>query len=363
MESGGAPWAGVRNQIRHCGWLAKRGPISSYGWQRLWCVLKGSVLVFYEDDTFRIKKGDLHIGPRTEPLPFVGARGRLEALGARATPARPPAAAELADRACGFAIAPAGHAAGQRRRLLYLDAFTAGELRDWLEAIERCAADHRLAAARLRRGLYARAALRPEPAATPEGSRHATAGRHDAAGLREPARASGPGAESAPEWTSPASATAGTVLVRDDASKDASPRRRPLGNSDDDREGKRSTSPSSSGTSSEPPTLEIWECVAGEEVDRVGLSVSSLPPELVVIKRIEDGSWAYEAGIEPGDFILGVNGVSIHEMTADDFKQALAMRPIKLKIGMDTRPAAGGVGEADTSLIGWVTSTASVMFG
>jgi len=263
---------------------------------------------------------------------------------------------------------------------MYFDAFTPDELHDWVQAVKMCVDDLRSAATLLRRAAYARAAaLGCSPAASTPAKAEEASASPELALAPPPAPSVATLAavrvgDSASEWTAVRNVTEVAAVAprvspppahgaEEEAASAPSPWRCAAAVLEQEAGSGDEEDSMASVASSEMPRLEIFECTAGEEVERIGLSVSSLPPNQVLVKRVENGSWAYQAGIESGDFILGVNGVSVHEMTSDEFKEALSLRPMTLKIGMEQKPGAPteAVGE-QPSLMGWVTSTASVLF-
>ena len=78
-----------------------------------------------------------------------------------------------------------------------------------------------------------------------------------------------------------------------------------------------------------------FECIAGPEVEKIGLVFSSMAPEDVVIKRIVPDTWADQKGIKAGDHVESVNGVSIHEMNLDVFKTEMTKRPLSVMVSRD----------------------------
>jgi len=257
MTGDGGPLPGFSStprgaQVRHRGWLDKRGPVASFGWRRVWAVLKGRILVFYEDDCARIKKGDFVLGPYTSPLPFSSAKVRDLSGASAARP--PPDKQELAARPFGFAVQPASDAPPPPGAhcadalwppALYLDALGPEEFRLWMQAMSDAACEQR-----------------QEPAAEGAADSDMSSGEY--------------------EWSM--------------------------------SEG------------------EIFEVTAGEDVDRIGVAVLTLPPSEVLVKRVQPGLWAEKVGILPHDIILAVNGVSVHVMTEDEFKEALQYRPVTLRV-------------------------------
>jgi hypothetical protein len=71
---------------------------------------------------------------------------------------------------------------------------------------------------------------------------------------------------------------------------------------------------------------------ANENVTRLGLSFSTLPPDPLVIKRVSADSWAEARGIEAGDMIVAVNGIDVQKLTADDFVTLMRKRPLEIHV-------------------------------
>merc|ERR550525_639967 len=74
------------------------------------------------------------------------------------------------------------------------------------------------------------------------------------------------------------------------------------------------------------------EFTVGFEVDKLGVSFSSLAPDTVRVKTVLHGSWADKEGIQIGDTILEVNNVKTGEMTREEFMKAMGERPLGLKV-------------------------------
>lgn len=79
------------------------------------------------------------------------------------------------------------------------------------------------------------------------------------------------------------------------------------------------------------------EFIAGPEVVKLGIAFSTVPPEPdpLVIKRITAETWADDAGIAPGDVLIGLNGRDVNGMGPDDFRRLMAERPLSVRV---TRP-------------------------
>ena len=73
--------------------------------------------------------------------------------------------------------------------------------------------------------------------------------------------------------------------------------------------------------SSSPPAAATVSQPSGP-VDWLGMQIESLPPDSVVIDTVASGSSAEQAGLEPGDVIVEVNGRAI--TTPNDISSATA---------------------------------------
>ena len=73
--------------------------------------------------------------------------------------------------------------------------------------------------------------------------------------------------------------------------------------------------------SSSPPAAATVSQPSGP-VDWLGMQIESLPPDSVVIDTVASGSSAEQAGLEPGDVIVEVNGRAI--TTPSDISSATA---------------------------------------
>jgi len=76
----------------------------------------------------------------------------------------------------------------------------------------------------------------------------------------------------------------------------------------------------------------IREFLAGPETERLGLGFSALPPNPIVIKRVHADTWADEEGIQVGDVLVALNGVDVSGMSQDEFKAAMQVRPLSVRI-------------------------------
>mmetsp|Transcript_44705 Transcript_44705/g.78695 ORF Transcript_44705/g.78695 Transcript_44705/m.78695 type:complete len:321 (+) Transcript_44705:68-1030(+) len=74
------------------------------------------------------------------------------------------------------------------------------------------------------------------------------------------------------------------------------------------------------------------EYIAGSDVQQLGLSFSTLPPDSLIIKRVRQGTWAEAHGIEAGDMVVAVDGLDVHKLTSDKFKLLMQERPLTLLI-------------------------------
>lgn len=74
------------------------------------------------------------------------------------------------------------------------------------------------------------------------------------------------------------------------------------------------------------------ELVLGEEVDRIGLAFSQLPPaECLKVQKIRDDSPAALRGLSVGSKLLALNGRAVAELAAEDFTDMMrSTRPLVL---------------------------------
>lgn len=86
----------------------------------------------------------------------------------------------------------------------------------------------------------------------------------------------------------------------------------------------------SSNSSKRHGSILVKEVTAGEDVQKIGFTVPSLPPQLVIVKNVIAGSWAAKQKVVPGDVLISVNGINVTEMTADEFKAYMQGRPLDL---------------------------------
>eukprot|EP00929_Paragymnodinium_shiwhaense_P016521 TRINITY_DN124937_c0_g1_i1.p1 TRINITY_DN124937_c0_g1~~TRINITY_DN124937_c0_g1_i1.p1 ORF type:complete len:702 (-),score=139.16 TRINITY_DN124937_c0_g1_i1:71-2176(-) len=64
----------------------------------------------------------------------------------------------------------------------------------------------------------------------------------------------------------------------------------------------------------------------------LGVALSALPPGPIFVKTVHPESFAYNRGIHAGDELLSVAGRSVADLTAKQFKEQLARRPVTLLI-------------------------------
>lgn len=83
----------------------------------------------------------------------------------------------------------------------------------------------------------------------------------------------------------------------------------------------------------------LLECLAGENVKALGMTSASLPPGQVLVKTVQDGSWADNAGLKPGMELLFINGQKVETMTAEFFKSQLRKLPVKITAARKPGPA------------------------
>lgn len=74
------------------------------------------------------------------------------------------------------------------------------------------------------------------------------------------------------------------------------------------------------------------EVVAGEDVEKLGLTLDGLPPGRLVVTSVAPGLWAEAAGLLPGEQVVQVNGEDLEAMAAEDFKRHLQARPVALRV-------------------------------
>jgi hypothetical protein len=73
------PMPGAGRCILCSGWLEKRGPIASYKWTRVWCVMDQRSLAYYENNTCKVKKGELSLSQVDRVISFKSAEKGEEA--------------------------------------------------------------------------------------------------------------------------------------------------------------------------------------------------------------------------------------------------------------------------------------------
>ncbi|CAE7395556.1 unnamed protein product [Symbiodinium natans] len=87
----------------------------------------------------------------------------------------------------------------------------------------------------------------------------------------------------------------------------------------------------SSTTSRRHGTITVRELSAGTDVDKLGFCVPSLPPQPVVVKRVEPQTWAAAQELRAGDVLIQLNDVPTCEMTRQQFLESMKTRPLSFK--------------------------------
>mmetsp|Transcript_82599 Transcript_82599/g.215579 ORF Transcript_82599/g.215579 Transcript_82599/m.215579 type:complete len:398 (+) Transcript_82599:57-1250(+) len=102
------------------GWLSKRGPSSSYGWQQRWVVLSHSGIDYFADDAEKQRKGDIRFGPETRAVAF----GSFDEM------------PRDHGHPFGFVVVKAAHPdVGGLPRLFYFEAQSEEDMREWMDTI------------------------------------------------------------------------------------------------------------------------------------------------------------------------------------------------------------------------------------
>ncbi|CAE7280821.1 unnamed protein product [Symbiodinium sp. CCMP2592] len=87
----------------------------------------------------------------------------------------------------------------------------------------------------------------------------------------------------------------------------------------------------SSTTSRRHGTILVRELSAGADVDKLGFCVPSLPPQPVVVKRVEPRSWAAAQELRAGDVLIQLNDVPTCEISSQHFLESMTTRPLNFK--------------------------------
>lgn len=78
--------------------------------------------------------------------------------------------------------------------------------------------------------------------------------------------------------------------------------------------------------------IDTRELVAGPCVLKLGFAFNASPPNPMMIKRVGNGTWASEAGIQVGDTLLSLNGVEVSAIETEVLKEAMTQRPLSIRI-------------------------------
>jgi len=110
------------------GELWKRGPMYGYKWEKRWCALFETGLVWYDDDKKLEKKGDMDIKKVTKTFTFQKNKAPGDAIKHRG------------EKPFGFVVDVTPNAGpGKERRLFYFDAVKKTDQDAWIEAIDSVA--------------------------------------------------------------------------------------------------------------------------------------------------------------------------------------------------------------------------------
>jgi len=91
------------------------------------------------------------------------------------------------------------------------------------------------------------------------------------------------------------------------------------------------------------------EFEADEDVEGLGMTFSSFPPRPLIVKKVNDDSWAESVDISDGDRFYSINDEPVVGMSTDDFKKIMQTRPLRLKLLMGVPPAEEAVEEEDNT--------------
>ncbi|CAE7802430.1 ylyB [Symbiodinium sp. CCMP2456] len=77
-------------------------------------------------------------------------------------------------------------------------------------------------------------------------------------------------------------------------------------------------------------TDDLFQAVVPEDVAKLGLVFTSLPPGHIEVKSVSSGSWAAEQEILPGDSLVRAQGRDLEQVSDDDFRDITQQRPLTL---------------------------------
>jgi len=110
------------------GWLEKRGPMFGYKWERRWCSLFSTGLLYYDDEAKADRKGDVDIKKATKVFSFQKNKAPGDAIKHRG------------EKPFGFVVDVTPSAGGgKERRLFYFDAPNKTDQTEWMDAIDAVA--------------------------------------------------------------------------------------------------------------------------------------------------------------------------------------------------------------------------------
>merc|ERR1712008_144267 len=79
------------------------------------------------------------------------------------------------------------------------------------------------------------------------------------------------------------------------------------------------------------PVPITFSKTALENVAKLGITPSAMPPEHVFVRRVDEGSWAEQCGIRAGDELTCVDDHPVSRMSRTELTAAMqSTRPIKL---------------------------------
>lgn len=93
------------------------------------------------------------------------------------------------------------------------------------------------------------------------------------------------------------------------------------------------------------------EVTAGPEDKPLGFKPSAIPPGAIFLKSVDQDSWAERVGFKAGMELISIGDADVKNMSPQEFKAALQVRPQKLKCGPgrgQTAPATADPGRQNT---------------
>lgn len=84
------------------------------------------------------------------------------------------------------------------------------------------------------------------------------------------------------------------------------------------------------------------DCIAGPEVAKLGLTPKGWPPDPMIVRAVDEGTWAASSGFQPGDELVQINGRNVQELDKDVIIQLMKERPVTIRFSREVPSFTAG---------------------